>query len=143
MTQAETTLHATTVAVDGRGILICGPSGSGKSALALQLIALGADLVADDRTHIIKDGNLLVANVPDTIVGLIEARGVGLLRIAHAADVPLILAVDLSRREMERLPQHHSMTVLGVDLPSLHKIDSTHFPAAILLYLRGERISPS
>ena len=74
-------LHATCVAVDGRGLLILGPSGSGKSGLALRLIALGATLVSDDRTRITAHEGLLTATCPSpAILGLIEARGLGLLR---------------------------------------------------------------
>ena len=56
-----------------------GPSGAGKSALALQLLALGAELVADDRTDIIRQGDHLIADVPQAIAGMIEARGMGIL----------------------------------------------------------------
>ena len=71
---ATATLHATAVAVDGRAALILGASGAGKSSLALQLMALGAVLVADDRTVVQRDGSHIVADVPDTLRGLIEAR---------------------------------------------------------------------
>lgn len=143
MTQSETTLHATTVSVDGQGVVICGPSGAGKSSLALQLVALGATLVADDRTCIHRQNDTLIAHAPDTIAGLIEARGVGLLQLPQTNSVPLVLSVDMGRQEMERLPQLHQMTILGLALTCLHNVASAHFPAAILLYLKGERKAPS
>jgi len=59
-----TTIHATTVAVNGRGVMIRGASGSGKSALALQMIAMGAELVSDDRTSLIVHENRLIASPP-------------------------------------------------------------------------------
>ena len=80
-------LHATTVSVAGRGLLILGPSGAGKSALALELISRGAVLVADDRTQVVVEGDTLTASVPTAIAGLIEARGVGLLRTPEALEV--------------------------------------------------------
>lgn len=129
-------LHATTVRVDGQGVLFLGPSGSGKSALALQLLAWGAKLVADDRTDITRDGARLIADVPAAIAGMIEARGVGLLRAPAAGPTPLALVVDLSRQETARLPQPHSHSILGITLPCLHAVTKPHFAASILLYLR-------
>ena len=73
-------LHASCVAISGRGVLIIGPSGSGKSALALQLMAFGASLVADDQTELTVQGGTLIARCPPTMSGLIEARGLGILR---------------------------------------------------------------
>jgi len=70
---AEVVLHATAVAVGGRGLLILGRSGAGKSSLALQLIALGARLVADDRTRVTLGPAGLVASPPEAIRGRIEA----------------------------------------------------------------------
>lgn len=129
-------VHASTVAVDGRGVLIRGASGSGKSALALQLIALGAALVADDRTVLTRDGDRVVADAPKTIHGLIEARGVGLLHCAAVGPAPLALIVDMDQPEPKRLPDKHQDQLLGVTLPVLRNPGAAHFPAAILLYLK-------
>ncbi|MEZ5768808.1 MAG: hypothetical protein R3D80_14935 [Paracoccaceae bacterium] len=93
--------HASAVALGagpgqaGFGVLIEGPSGSGKSALALQLIALGGALVADDRTRIAPQGGWPWLHAPERLAGVIEARGVGLLAVAHVAGAPLRLIVDL------------------------------------------------
>lgn len=143
MTQAMTTLHATTVSVDGKGVLLVGGSGKGKSALALQMIALGARLVADDRTVIRGQDGILSASPPESIAGLIEARGVGLIRLPHDDSVSLVLAVDLDRAEVDRLPHLHEMALLDIALPCLHNVASRHFAPSILLYLRGERIAPA
>jgi HPr kinase/phosphorylase len=132
-------VHASCVAVAGRAVLIVGPSGSGKSALALQLIALGADLVADDRTDLSRHGNDLVAKSPPSIAGLIEARGVGILSRRHLAQAPVALAVDLSRIATARLPAPHTMTWLDMQVPCLHKVDAAYFPAAVHAYLTGNR----
>ena len=104
MTVERENLHASCVAINGRGVLILGPSGAGKSALALQLIALGATLVADDRTDVTRHGEQVIASVPDTIGGLIEARYVGILRVEDHGPVPLGLVVDLAHTEHQRLP---------------------------------------
>lgn len=133
-------LHATSVAdPGGRGLLILGPAGSGKSALALRLLALGARLIADDRTILTAGAAEPVLSCPPTIRGLIEARGVGLLRAQTVASAPLALAVDLSRSETERLPPRREIVLLG------HRVDlvlgpaTAHFPAALLHYLAWGR----
>ncbi len=64
--------HASCVAYGGRGVLILGASGRGKSALALRLMALGAVLVADDRTDLCREGDSVMARAPDAIKGMIE-----------------------------------------------------------------------
>lgn len=136
---AALTLHASCVALGARGVLILGPSGSGKSALALQLMALGAALVADDRTEVQRSGAGLVARCPATLSGLIEARGVGLLRADPLDHAVLDLAVDLGQRETDRLPPERGLDILGVTLPLVHGQETSHFPAAILQYLKSGR----
>jgi len=137
---APSILHASCVALDARhAVLILGPSGSGKSALALQLIALGARLVADDRTLLRPDGASLIASAPATIAGRIEARGLGLIDLPHLPEAAVTLAVDMGTLETDRLPPRRMTRVLGHDLPLVHKVDGPHFPSAILLYLQHGR----
>ena len=141
LSHAEPTiLHATTIAVNGGGALILGASGQGKSGLALQLMAFGADLVADDRTQIWRDGNGLMADAPDTIRGRIEARGVGILAAPHPGAVKLALIVDMDHEESDRLPPARTERVLDVDLPVIRKSAAAHFPAAIMAYLKAGRL---
>lgn len=134
-------VHASAVAFGSRGVLIRGASGSGKSSLALQLMHLGATLIADDQTDLYHDNGALWGRAPDTIEGLIEARGVGLLR-ADTAPSPIILAVDLDQVETQRLPPRRSIKVLDTDLPCLHKVESPAWPAAIAQYLLSGRSEP-
>lgn len=115
-------------------MLIVGPSGSGKSSLALQLISLGAGLVADDRTQITLKGGALIATVPAAIRGMIEARGVGILHATDVGPTPLDMVIDMSKSEEQRLPEPHSYTVLGISLRCLHTAPSPHFAAAVWLY---------
>lgn len=134
-------IHATCVALDGRGVLLLGPSGVGKSGLALQLMAFGACLVADDQTEIsLRDGHLWAA-APATLRGKIEARGIGILAAEHVRAAPLSLAVDLGQKEVDRLPPNYTITLFGVTLPCLHSYDSAHFPAGILQYLKAGRFA--
>ncbi|MDR9394038.1 HPr kinase/phosphorylase [Roseovarius sp. SYSU LYC5161] len=136
-----TTVHASCVAVAGRGVLIRGASGSGKSALALQLMALGAALVADDRTRLWRDGSRVLAGCPPRIAGLIEARGVGLLSADASGPVPVALIVDLDRTETERLPPQRQAPLLQTPVAVLHGQPGRHFPAAIMLYITAGRVA--
>ncbi|MEM7599417.1 MAG: HPr kinase/phosphatase C-terminal domain-containing protein [Pseudomonadota bacterium] len=133
------TLHASCVAAHGRAALITGASGTGKSALALQLMAHGAGLVADDRTLIWRSDDQLWADAPDRLSGMIEAREVGILRVTPVGAHPLAVVIDLDTPETERLPAHHATHLSGLPIPVLRKSDLAHFPAAILTYLRGQR----
>ena len=132
-------LHASCVAVDGRGLLILGPSGSGKSSLALQMIGLGAALVADDQVDVTCAGDALVAAAPPALAGLIEARGVGMLRAGPVASVPLHLAVDLGQPASPRLPDQDAIVLLERRIALVKGPLSAHLPVALLLYLRGGR----
>ena len=123
--------------------MIQGASGSGKSALALQLIALGAELVADDRVQISRpDEGPPLASAPAPISGLIEARGLGLLRVPHRASVRLMAAVDLDHAETARLPERRELDVLGWPIRLFHNVARDHFPAALKCYLMGESETP-
>ncbi|MGC1495856.1 MAG: HPr kinase/phosphatase C-terminal domain-containing protein [Sulfitobacter sp.] len=130
-------IHATTVEIAGKAVLIIGPSGAGKSSLALQLMAMGAGLIADDRTQIVRQQDILIASVPSAIRGRIEARGVGLLRTNDVGPTPVALVVDLEQQEEQRLPKSHQHALLGVTLPCLHNANNTHFSAAIWISMQG------
>ncbi len=137
---ARTILHGSCVALgQDRAVVITGASGSGKSALALQLMALGARLVADDKTCVTLRGGALVASAPDTIAGLIEARGVGILRADPVPEARLVLAVDMDREEKDRLPHPREIHLLGCPVPLLCCVQAPHFAPALLQMLREGR----
>ena len=110
-------LHASCVAIDGRAVLIGGPSGSGKSDLALRLLDRGFTLVSDDRTIVRRDGARLIASAPETIKGKLEIRGVGIVDMATVSEVPVALVVELTS-DIQRLPDDsRERLILGVGVP--------------------------
>ncbi len=138
----ETVLHASAVAVAGRAVLITGPAGSGKSTLALDLLALGAGLVADDRTRLFRHGGAAgppVAAAPPAIAGLIEVRGVGILRVPAAPPTPVALVVDLGTAETERLPPERQIVLLGHPLRLLRRPPTPNPAAALYVWLSGHQ----
>lgn len=132
-------MHASCVAVSGRGVLIIGPSGSGKSALALQLLAYGAALVADDQTELTVEGDSLIARCPAMLRGLVEARGVGLLRAEAVTQAEVRLVADMETAEPDRLPPHRTVTLLGKQVALVLGRGNDHFAASVLCYLTGSR----
>ena len=111
-------VHATCVAFDGQGVLLRGPPGSGKSDLAARAIESGARLVADDRVTLVRRSATIIASAPPSIRGMIELRGLGILRIDAVEETPLALVVDLAPpREIERLPEPAHCDIMGVALP--------------------------
>lgn len=111
------TLHATTVALDGRAVLITGPSGSGKSDLALRLLDRGFILVSDDQTILRRNCERLVASAPPNIAGKLEVRGIGIVKMESKSDVPVALIVELTS-DIERMPdESRERPLLGLPLP--------------------------
>jgi len=99
----EANVHASCVAIAGRGVLLTGKSGAGKSDLALRLIDDGARLVADDRTILFLVKGALYARAPESIKGLLEIRGIGIVACSSLPKVRIALVVRLGR-EGRRLP---------------------------------------
>ena len=111
-------IHAGCVAIGGRGVLIAGASGRGKSDLALRLIDRGALLVSDDYTMLTVAGDRLIGSAPATIAGRIEIRGVGIVELPTSREIPIALYVDLDATP-ERLPEPGRIELRGIALPSL------------------------
>lgn len=132
-------LHASCVAVQDKGVLILGASGAGKSSLALQLMAVGAKLVADDRTEITVKNGVAIARSPQPIRGLIEARGIGILRVSALSQAKLSLVVDLDQIETDRLPPRRHVSIASIQIDLVLGPLSSHLNAAVLCYLQGQR----
>lgn len=120
MTQTH---HATCVARRGRTALLRGPSGSGKSDLAFRFLETYPDawLVADDQVVLSGDGTVVHASAPNALKGLIEVRGLGIVRRAVPTTTklfPVALIVDLTPNQpVARIAEPHFETVQGVELP--------------------------
>jgi serine kinase of HPr protein (carbohydrate metabolism regulator) len=134
-------VHATCVALKHgrrwRALLLRGPSGAGKSDVALRLLEAGGRLVADDQTRLAKTGRTLVATPPKALAGLIEVRGIGIVKLGRAqllAAAPVALLVDLvAAGQVERLPETAHETVLGLALP---RVALAPFEGSIVAKLR-------
>jgi HPr kinase/phosphorylase len=133
-------VHATAVAIDGRAVLLRGPPGSGKSDLGLRLIDAGACLVSDDQSQLQRRGDRVLVRAPATILGLIEVRGIGIVRLPPLSDVPLALIADLVAPDrVERLPEPRREPILGLDVPV---IAIAPFEASAVAKIRAALLTP-
>ena len=142
-------IHATAVAIGSRGALIRGASGSGKSDLALRCMALppalltgaaGCALVADDQVEIDCAGDVVIARPPDALAGLLEVRGIGVLKVPYTRSSVLRLVVDLVLpADVPRLPDPPAtVSILGVKLPLLRLAPfEASAPIKLVLALAG------
>ncbi len=121
-------VHATCVSFAGRGVLILGPPGSGKSDLALRLIdapgrgtgleSVEARLVADDQVAVRREGDRLIASAPPALKGLVEIRGLGIVTLEPEPEAELRLVVRLVAAPLiERLPEPRAFSLLGLEIP--------------------------
>jgi serine kinase of HPr protein (carbohydrate metabolism regulator) len=113
-------IHASSVASGGRAVLISGPSGSGKSDLALRLLDHGFTLVSDDQTIVRRQDDRLIAKPPPTIAGKLEIRGIGIVEMDHVDDVPVALLVELTS-DIPRMPDDdRERSFLGLAIPLIN-----------------------
>ena len=113
-------VHGTCIAFDGHGVLLRGAAGSGKSDLALRAINRGARLVADDQVVLARHGDGVIASAPASLHGLIEIRGLGIMRMDAAAEARIALVADMTEpHAIERLPDRRLCDIDGVSIPWL------------------------
>ena len=134
-------VHASAVLVGARAVLIRGPSGSGKSRLAFDLILAGragqvppAILVGDDRVHLDTSGGKLMVRSVTELAGLIELRGLGVRRIEHVGEAPVGLVVDLGAGDAQRMPAAEALTtrIDGVEIPRI-PVDLRYPPLPLIV----------
>lgn len=136
---APLNLHGSAVALDGRGLLILGAAGAGKSGLALSLMALGARLVADDRVLLERRGDAVAAAAPPALRGLIEARGVGILRAEAVETATLALAVDLDAAPEARMPHLRDIRLFELRIELISGRGVPNLAAILVQMLRSGR----
>ena len=129
-------VHATTVAVEGRALLLCGPSGSGKSGTAAQMLALGAALVVDDLTVLSRENGALRAMAPEGAVAAMELRGFGLVPVALAGPCPVAALVWLGP-PAARMPERERLRVLEGEVTLLRHPAAPDLAAKLLLWARA------
>ena len=120
-------MHATCVDINGSGVLIVGRSGSGKSSLAINLLALGSKLVADDQCELVKKNSIFRISKPACLPESIEIRGVGLVSVPIVNETSLDWVVNMDEAEKERMPtprftkigDFRVPTVFGKDMDDL------------------------
>ena len=112
-------VHGTAVSIDGKGLLILGQSGSGKSQLALALITHGAKLISDDQVILINTESEIILSAPKSISGKIEARFIGILKMPVLI-APLYLVIDLDQKELDRLPKKKFVTYFDKKITALN-----------------------
>lgn len=136
----EEIVHASAVAIGAGAVLIRGASGAGKSGLALRLIALGGELVADDRVILTRRDGRVLARAPASIRGLIEARGVGLLRTERLrAEVEVTLVVDLDLAPSARMPQSRVIELLGSEVSLIFGKGVPNIDAVLVFFMQNAR----
>ena len=141
MSDGGPSVHASAVKVGPQAVLIRGPSGSGKSRLAFDLIIAGrasvvesAVLVGDDRVHLATLGHEIVVRPAPLLAGLIEIRGLGIRRCDFVEHATVGLVVDLDANDAERLPPPESLktTIFGVEIPRI-PVSRDHLPLPLVV----------
>ena len=112
--------QGTCIAFGEEAVLFRGPSGSGKSDLALRCIEKGADLISDDQTILCRKNKKIIASAPRSIAGKLEVRGLGILDFPYREDASLVLVLDLiNEGALERLPKIGFVDYFDIKIPNL------------------------
>jgi HPr kinase/phosphorylase len=132
-------IHATAVAIGGHAVLLRGQSGAGKSDFALRLIDAGASLVTDDQSVLSRRGDALIVSAPKRISGLMEVRGIGIMRVDALAEAPVVMVAELVRPEqIDRMPERRREEILGLSVPVIAVTPfEASAPAKLRLALRA------
>ncbi len=138
-TGKEISINASAITLEEKGVLIIGYSGSGKSTLAIEMISLGATLVADDQTKVIVGSDGLYMSPLKSNAGLIESRFLGILKLPWQGNVRLTTVIDLSNTEKKRLPPFRTHELLNYKIPCIYAKGNRKIAEALYVLLTGER----
>ena len=141
LTLENNPVHGSAIAVGGRGFLIRGASGSGKSGLVLQMMELGADLISDDQVIMERSAGTIIMSAPQTLVGKIEARFVGILNVPSRQNVVLNHVIDLDVDSQAQLPQLQYCKVLGLQIDLINGRNVPNLASILMIFGRTERHS--
>ena len=131
--------HASMAQLDGYGVLITGRSGSGKSSVLVELMALGADLISDDQTLLSQEEDHIVGSAPDALSGLVEMRGIGVVRLRDQALTGRVqLIVDLDTVETERMPLKRSITVGSTEIALILGADRATLGTQLFVLMKNQ-----
>jgi HPr kinase/phosphorylase len=140
---ASLQIYATCINLGGFGLLLCGPSGSGKSDLALRMMDHNSQLVADDWVDLTLENGVLIARAPVSLRGLLEVRGVGIIEVPYGTSIQVQGMIDLvDSNEIQRLPDDQTVRLLGVEIPS-YQLDPWRMSATAKVQLVRGLISGS
>ena len=129
-------MHATSVDIDGKGVVILGKSGTGKSNLAVKLISMGAKLISDDQTKFKLKENTIIVSKPETTPNLIEARGIGLIKVPFVVSAKLFCFVKITNLELKRLPDAKKKSCFGKKIKMMEFNPFYNNESALFLSLR-------
>tara|TARA_A100001011_G_scaffold284566_1_gene295014 strand:+ start:584 stop:1054 length:471 start_codon:yes stop_codon:yes gene_type:complete len=132
------TIHGTVVELKNRAVLIMGNTGSGKSSLALRLLALGCNLVADDRVSAFVSEDRVLLRAPKGLPAGIEIRGVGIANVPLVSEASLALVVNLNKPESQRMPYlvDRKIDIKGISVPLFDFQDIKDPASAIYIMLK-------
>ena len=126
-------MHATCVDINGSGVLIVGCSGSGKSSLAINLLALGSTLVADDQCILVRKNNRFFVSKPASLPNSIEIRGIGLVSVPMVVETSLDWVVNMDEAETERMPNLRFTEIDGYRVPTVFGKDMDELASRIYI----------
>ena len=138
-TGKEISINASAITLEEKGVIIIVYSGSGKSTLAIEMISLGAKLVADDQTKVIVGSDGLYMSPLKSNAGLIESRFLGILKLPWQGNVRLTTVIDLSKTEKKRLPPFRTHELLNYIIPCIYAKGNRKIAKALYVLLTGER----
>ena len=130
-------MHATCVDINGSGVLIIGHSGSGKSSLAINLLALGSKLVADDQCELVRKNNGCRVSKPVSLPKGIEMRGVGLVSVPMVNETNLDWVVNMDEAEKERMPPPRFTEIGGIRVPTVFGKDMDDLASRIYVLVNN------
>lgn len=129
-------IHASSVDINGKGVVILGKSGTGKSNLAIKLISMGAKLISDDQTHFRLKENKIIISKPETTPNFIEARGIGLIEVPFVVSAKLFCFVKITNLELKRLPNAKKKHCFGKKIKMMEFNPIYNNESALFMSLR-------